>query len=709
MEETGASTAAGSKAGKGPRACATCARAKARCIPGPRSQEKCERCHRLRKPCSSQIPAPPRKRKGPKPTRVAELERRLEDLSARIEFVQRQGQEAPSPPESEAAGACHPPQSSEDHRPWEKQAGPCPPYVSKKPRWAPFKHLFPKESIFEASGDQQQQPVADNIDVTAAQKVLSLPQVPAASPVQAPTSTAIHSVGTIFQPPQQRAENLWPQGDEAESMLAEYKTHMGHLNPFAIVPPRMSSAQLREHRPFFWKAIMMQACLFDGARQIALGEDLLRDISETAFLRPRKSLDLLQGLQILICWYHYNLNKFQMTNLLFLARSITTSLVFPDPGVVSDKDGYTSESLEQMRAFAGTYYLITVTFTANKKPDALMNTSYLTTCCRALHSQMQYPTDELVVHLVRTAQLSQSIVQAFVRRSTSPCKSQTSKAAFIQGMRERIRTFAAGLPPQIRVNPSLVGHLQVVEIILYEHNIPELSACPLSWIYSNQHSLAPCPTTNPDPRDVELLWACVRAVLDFLDNRAAHQMGEYPRFVCMSSFDLTYVLLTMLKLVTLQFPGWDTARVKEELRFDEFMVKLERDMDYIAEKRRRKSGHISRSESSPGTQNDGQGKAALEDPFAKVGRKIRSLREQLSNFGVNSVCGPRQTAQVSDCDSMPMTIADATQDLMQDLGGGLWQDAMNSVPDWSAFLSGEPIDWTTVLLGYDMAEPGYIQ
>jgi hypothetical protein len=201
---------------------------------------------------------------------------------------------------------------------------------------------------------------------------------------------------------------------------------------------------------------------------------------------------------------------------------------------------------------------------------------------------------------------------------------------------------------------SLVGHLQVVEIILYEHNIPELSSCPLSWIYSNQHSVAPCPTTNPDPQDVELLWACVRAVLDFLDNRAAHQMGEYPRFVCMSSFDLTYVLLTMLKLVTLQFPGWDTARVKEELRFDgryslprrlnktnrrrtntltrrpEFMVKLERDMDYIAEKRRRKSGHISRSESSPGTQNDGQGKAALEDPFAKVGRKIRSLREQLS-------------------------------------------------------------------------------
>lgn len=106
----------------------------------------------------------------------------------------------------------------------------------------------------------------------------------------------------LSQPSLQQPESLWPQGDEAESLLAEYKTHMGHLNPFAIVPPRMTSAQLREQKPFLWKAIMMLSCLYDGPRQVALGNELLREVSEAAFTKPQKSLDLLQGLQIFISW-----------------------------------------------------------------------------------------------------------------------------------------------------------------------------------------------------------------------------------------------------------------------------------------------------------------------------------------------------------------------------------------------------------------------
>lgn len=59
--------------------------------------------------------------------------------------------------------------------------------------------------------------------------------------------------------------------------------------------------------------------------------------------------------------YHYNLNNFQMVNLLFLARSITTSLGSAElKGPPDQATGYDSESLEQMRAFAGTYYLVTM-------------------------------------------------------------------------------------------------------------------------------------------------------------------------------------------------------------------------------------------------------------------------------------------------------------------------------------------------------------
>jgi hypothetical protein len=71
-----------------------------------------------------------------------------------------------------------------------------------------------------------------------------------------------------------------------------------------------------------------------------------------------------------------------------------------------------------------------------------------------------------------------------------------------------------------------------------------------------------------DPERLEWLWACVRALHAFMANRFAHEMGEYPRFVCLSSFDVTYVILMMLKLVALRIPGWDAGRARQELRFD---------------------------------------------------------------------------------------------------------------------------------------------
>ncbi len=92
------------------------------------------------------------------------------------------------------------------------------------------------------------------------------------------------------------------------------------------------------------------------------------------------------------------------------------------------------------------------TFTTNKRPDALMNTSYLATCCRALHRQREHPTDELVVHLVRAQQLSQSISQGFARRKAGQNESQVPQAAFVQVLQGRVQAFVAALPPHIRAD-----------------------------------------------------------------------------------------------------------------------------------------------------------------------------------------------------------------------------------------------------------------
>ncbi len=120
---------------------------------------------------------------------------------------------------------------------------------------------------------------------------------------------------------------------------------------------------------------------------------------------------------------------------------------------------------------------------------------------------------------------------------------------------------------------SLAGHLQVAEILIYENSMDDFfNSSFTSRSGGKDGAMAGIPTPPIGGEDhaacVEMLCEGARVVHAFMTSRFSHDIGEYPRFIRLSSFDLTYVFLTMLKMVTLQAPGWDLARVRQELRFD---------------------------------------------------------------------------------------------------------------------------------------------
>lgn len=74
------------------------------------------------------------------------------------------------------------------------------------------------------------------------------------------------------------------------------------LFPFITIPHNIISAKLLQERPFVWKAVMLVACCGDGARQVEIGQTLLREVTEAAYMHGHKSLDLLQSVQVLVSW-----------------------------------------------------------------------------------------------------------------------------------------------------------------------------------------------------------------------------------------------------------------------------------------------------------------------------------------------------------------------------------------------------------------------
>ncbi|KAL1852818.1 hypothetical protein Daus18300_012062 [Diaporthe australafricana] len=596
------------KANKGPKACATCAKAKSRCIPGP-ADDVCERCHRLNKPCSAQTPAPPRKRKAPKPTRVAELEKRLEDLSARVESRQAL---PPTPSDSGspvglAAESLGP--AAKKQRTW---------LVSQSPG---FGYIFAGEDSEgqpEAQEDSvirqrspQRSPVPPQKTLGVATPVLwddrdrtsrsssfnhkqrqwcgnNLPHVLSAAASSSPQDT-----------PKPGVE--WPSGEEAEQLLDEYREHMEPIFPFIVIPRHLNSEQLRKERPYLWKAAIMQTLCLDASRQIPLGNELLNEIVTSSFLQPKKSFDLLQSLEILVAWFHVKLQSFQITNLLYLMRSMCVSLGFSESQEAMKHQEHDSTSLEQKRAFTGVYYLVTMIFTTNKKPDAFMNTTYLESCCRVIEEKMEHPTDELIAFLIRTQQLSQSISMTLAFRNTS-----LPLSMIIKSFQEQIGQLRVSIPERVRKHAAIKTQLHIAEILLYEVGINEELSASL-----------------PAPERLELLWECLKATRSMLEARFEVPMVDRPRQTCLASFDYTYAMLTSLKLSTLSLPGWDLGLVRRELDAAKFLDMQIHEVRFLLEKRSR--GAWRPGGRHRGVRRDAATATATLDPLEALYKRLMEL------------------------------------------------------------------------------------
>ncbi|PFH58795.1 hypothetical protein XA68_13211 [Ophiocordyceps unilateralis] len=520
---------------KGPKACFTCAKAKARCMPRADGGDKCERCHRLGKHCFSRQPAPPRLKKRPKRSRVAELEKRLNELSEHLETQQTTTAAATTPPA----------------RPVDKARG-----GGGGGDVLTLEHLFPS-------------PISTGIR----------------TPDEATTAAHRHHHHHHHQSP-------WPAPDEAEALLGRYRDAFAHLFPFVVVPSGLSAADVQAETPFLWKALMLVCCLFEGARQLAMADELLSDLVVAALVDGRKTLDLLQALELLVAWFHFGLKSSQLTSLLFLARSLCVGLE------ASSYDEAGFRRLHHVRAFAGAYYLNTVVFTTNKRTDILMSTAQLDGYCDALASACEYPSDDYLVRLVRLQQLAHDIAIAMAPASSSSAMSLPF-AMVVESFRHQLDTFRVTLPAHIAAIPTMQCNITVAEVLLLDIAI------------SDQQCAA---TSLTAPERLHLLWACVRSLRAFFKLRFAMFDMDRPSFLPIIASDLTYAFITGIKLLTLQLPGWDLDRIGRELALDQMLSRQIQDLGQVIDRR-------------ANVDDDDDPRSGLEDPLERLQRLLVTGQE----------------------------------------------------------------------------------
>lgn len=259
-------------------------------------------------------------------------------------------------------------------------------------------------------------------------------------------------------------------------------------------------------------------------------------------------------------------------------------------------------------------------FTTNKKTDVFMSTTQIDNCCKVIETHMELPSDEYLIKLVKIQQLAQTISVTMAADGMAPMS--LPLIMVIQSFQDQLDTFRASLSPRLArdrkfffLAPNYVYSVKLtwesIATILCHVSVAEVLLKDIA--ISDQR----CSSDNMQVSDrLQLLWSCVKSLNDFFEVRFAEPEVEKPRFLCIIASDLAYTLISGIKLLTLQLPGWDVSSINKELDMVAIFGKqIEHLMEVIV---KRRSGLLSPD------------RCGVEDPLERLVRLMRTAQELVS-------------------------------------------------------------------------------
>ena len=297
---------------KKPRACESCRQLKVRCEPDPNPDKPCKRCAKAGRSCV--VTVPNRKRQKKTDSRVTELERKIEVLTATLHATQKIDSLLPSKNTAQTSSSLFSRDEESVGRRW-LVPGQSDPDRSN----AVLARPGPSGTKRHHSGD-----VKDR-DKAATQSTLSQASNPSpttdnteSSGRQWPIPLASWSTPKSSNKEKARVPDIIDKGlvsyAVASDAFTRYVDEMCHHVPMVMFPPGTQMSEVRKNKPILLHAIVAVAMgPFEPSSQGTLLRELYKTVTESVFINGEKSLELVQALLIAVNFYTPPENFEQMT------------------------------------------------------------------------------------------------------------------------------------------------------------------------------------------------------------------------------------------------------------------------------------------------------------------------------------------------------------------------------------------------------------
>lgn len=262
---------------KRPRACEPCRQLKVRCDPDPDHPDgSCKRCAKARRTCV--VTAPTRKRQKKTDSRVTELERKIDALTATLQASQAH------PKDLSQTGS-----PSSAHPPRDEPQGP-------SRRWDPNGAGSKRnhDGLLISQYPRPESPSAEQLHRPVPSKQWRGPYAGETEPAKPDTRNYFVDV----------IDRGIVDVESATDAFDRYVNDMAEEMPFVVFPPGTTMGDVRREKPVLFLCIIAVSIgPFNKDVQFPLLTEFYQAVADRVVVKGEKSLELVQALLVSAIWY----------------------------------------------------------------------------------------------------------------------------------------------------------------------------------------------------------------------------------------------------------------------------------------------------------------------------------------------------------------------------------------------------------------------
>jgi hypothetical protein len=121
------------------------------------------------------------------------------------------------------------------------------------------------------------------------------------------TQYAMHGTAALTPATSSAAEgsvtsDFDPREEHSDRLLQVFRDQFAVHVPYFLVAPDETPLGLQTSRPWLFRTVTMLACQDDRTRQIELGIQIARELTEAMLIRAERSMDMFQALAVFNSW-----------------------------------------------------------------------------------------------------------------------------------------------------------------------------------------------------------------------------------------------------------------------------------------------------------------------------------------------------------------------------------------------------------------------